>query len=179
MAQISTNETKPGMKIELDGNPYLVISNQFVKPGKGQAFNKIKLKNILNKKVLEKTYKSGDKLIDYRYLFHKDLRIWDANNGILIDSFYYDKQFNNIDINNNDGNLLVNNSGGYIMIINPETGEIIRSVYHRLINNVKFSADGSLILASEDTGRVCVIDYNTFEYKFCFDIPLEGQEEIY
>ena len=62
MSQLSTNEIKPGMKIELDNNPYLVITNQFVKPGKGQAFNKIKLKNIISGKVFEKTYKSGDKL---------------------------------------------------------------------------------------------------------------------
>ena len=62
MAQASTNEIKPGMKIEIEGDPYFVVSNQFVKPGKGQAFNRIKLKNIITGRVLEKTYKSGDKL---------------------------------------------------------------------------------------------------------------------
>lgn len=62
MAQISTNEIKPGMKIELDRDPYLIVSNQFVKPGKGQAFNRIRIKNIITKKVIEKTYKSGEKL---------------------------------------------------------------------------------------------------------------------
>ncbi len=62
MAQASTNEIKPGMKVEVDREPYLVIANEFVKPGKGQAFNRIKLKNILTGKVLERTFKSGDKL---------------------------------------------------------------------------------------------------------------------
>jgi elongation factor P len=62
MPQASTNEIKPGMKLEIDNEPYLVVSNQFVKPGKGQAFNRIRVKNILSGKVVEKTFKSGDKI---------------------------------------------------------------------------------------------------------------------
>lgn len=62
MPQLTTNDLKPGMKVEMDNEPYLVVSNQFVKPGKGQAFNRIKLKNLKNQRVVEKTYKSGDKL---------------------------------------------------------------------------------------------------------------------
>jgi len=61
MAQVSTNEVKPGMKIEMENEPYVVVSNQFVKPGKGQAFNRIRLKHIVSGKVVEKTYKSGEK----------------------------------------------------------------------------------------------------------------------
>ena len=62
MAQVSTNDTRAGMKVEINNEPYLVVSNDFVKPGKGQAFNRIKLKNIISGRVMEKTYKSGDKL---------------------------------------------------------------------------------------------------------------------
>ena len=61
MVQASTNEIKPGMKVEIDKEPYLVINNEFVKPGKGQAFNRIKLKNIKTARMMEKTYKSGEK----------------------------------------------------------------------------------------------------------------------
>lgn len=61
MAQVSTNDLKPGFKVEVEKEPYYVISNEFVKPGKGQAFNRIRLKNIINGKVIEKTYKSGEK----------------------------------------------------------------------------------------------------------------------
>jgi elongation factor P len=50
------------MKVEVDREPYLVIANEFVKPGKGQAFNRIKLKNMVNGRVVERTYKSGEKL---------------------------------------------------------------------------------------------------------------------
>lgn len=60
--QASTNEIKPGFKVEVDGQPYVVIINDFVKPGKGQAINRIKIKHLLTGRVIERTYKSGDKL---------------------------------------------------------------------------------------------------------------------
>src|SRR3990167_3697120 len=62
MSSVTTNELRVGMKIEVDKEPYLVLINEFVKPGKGQAFNRIKMKNMINGRVVEKTYKSGDKL---------------------------------------------------------------------------------------------------------------------
>jgi elongation factor P len=61
MTELSTNEIKPSMKVEVDNEPYVVISNQFVKPGKGQAFNRIRIKNLINGKTIEKTYKSMEK----------------------------------------------------------------------------------------------------------------------
>ena len=62
MGQISTNEVKAGMKVEVDNQPYSIVSNEYVKPGKGQAFNRIKIKHLKSGRVVEKTYKSGDKL---------------------------------------------------------------------------------------------------------------------
>jgi len=62
MGQISTGDLRGGMKVEVDKEPYLVVSNEFVKPGKGQAFNRIKIKHMKSGRVVEKTYKSGDKL---------------------------------------------------------------------------------------------------------------------
>jgi elongation factor P len=62
MTEISTNEFKPGVKLLLDGQPCSIIENEFVKPGKGQAFNRVKLRNLLSGRVLEKTFKSGDTL---------------------------------------------------------------------------------------------------------------------
>ena len=51
-----------GMKVELDGQPYVIVSNEFVKPGKGQAFNRIKVKHLMTGRVIERVLKSGDKL---------------------------------------------------------------------------------------------------------------------
>ena len=62
MATYSTNEFKGGLKIILDGDPYVIVENEFVKPGKGQAFNRVKVKNLLNNKIVEKTFKSGEKV---------------------------------------------------------------------------------------------------------------------
>ncbi len=60
MATYSTNEFKGGLKIILDGDPCSIIENEFVKPGKGQAFNRVRIRNLKNGKVLEKTFKSGE-----------------------------------------------------------------------------------------------------------------------
>jgi len=62
MAQVSTNEIRGGMKVELEGQPYTVVSNEYVKPGKGQAFNRIRLKHLITNRVIERTLKSGEKV---------------------------------------------------------------------------------------------------------------------
>jgi elongation factor P len=58
---ISMNELKKGLKIELDGTPYKIVEYQHVKPGKGAAFVRCKIKSFLNGKVIEKTFHAGDK----------------------------------------------------------------------------------------------------------------------
>jgi elongation factor P len=60
MASYSTNEFRGGLKIMLDGEPYSIVENQFVKPGKGQAFNRVKVRNLKNGRVIERTFKSGE-----------------------------------------------------------------------------------------------------------------------
>ena len=60
MASYSTNEFKAGLKIILDGEPCNIIENELVKPGKGQAFNRVKIRKLVSGKVLEKTFKSGE-----------------------------------------------------------------------------------------------------------------------
>lgn len=60
MATYSTNEFRSGLKIMLDGEPCSILENEFVKPGKGQAFNRVKVRRLLNGKVLERTFKSGE-----------------------------------------------------------------------------------------------------------------------
>ena len=73
----STSEFKPGLKVLIDDDPCTIIENEFVKPGKGQAFNRIKIRNLKTGRVLEKTYKSGDSLepadvvdIEMQYLYN-------------------------------------------------------------------------------------------------------------
>jgi len=60
MATISTNQFRPGVKILVEGDPCNIIENEFVKPGKGQAFNRVKYRNLLTGRVNEKNIRSGD-----------------------------------------------------------------------------------------------------------------------
>ena len=55
----STSNIKNGLKVLIDGEPCIIIENEFEKPGKGQAFTRVKLKHCLTGKVLDRTYKSG------------------------------------------------------------------------------------------------------------------------
>ena len=58
----ATNQFRKGLKVELDGVPFEIIDFQHVSPGKGRAFTRTKLKNMLNHNILERTITSGDKL---------------------------------------------------------------------------------------------------------------------
>lgn len=62
MGSYSTNELKNGIKVLLDNVPHIILENEYVKPGKGQAFNRLKLRNLKTGKVLERTLKSGDSM---------------------------------------------------------------------------------------------------------------------
>ncbi len=60
MASYSTNEFRSGLRILIDGNPCVIVENEFVKPGKGQAFNRVRIKNLKTGKTVDKTFKSGE-----------------------------------------------------------------------------------------------------------------------
>jgi elongation factor P len=62
MSSYSTSEIRSGMKVILDGDPFAIVDNEFVKPGKGQAFNRIKIRNLKTGRTIERTFKSGDML---------------------------------------------------------------------------------------------------------------------
>lgn len=92
MPQISTSDLRVGMKAEMEKEPYLVISNEFVKPGKGQSFNRIKLKNMVSGRVVEKTFKSGEKLdladieeSEMRYVYR------DGEDAVFMDEKTFDQ----------------------------------------------------------------------------------------
>ncbi len=60
MASYSTNEFRSGLRILIDGDPCIIVENEFVKPGKGQAFNRVRIKNLKTDRTVEKTFKSGE-----------------------------------------------------------------------------------------------------------------------
>jgi elongation factor P len=76
MASYSTNEFRGGLKIILDNDPYTIVENEFVKPGKGQAFSRVKVRNLKTGRVVDKTFKSGESVeaadvidLDMDYLY--------------------------------------------------------------------------------------------------------------
>jgi elongation factor P len=60
MASYSTNEFRSGLKILIDNDPCIIVENEFVKPGKGQAFNRVRIRNLKTGKTVDKTFKSGE-----------------------------------------------------------------------------------------------------------------------
>lgn len=56
----TTTDIRKGLKLQIDGVPYHVVEHQFVKPGKGQAFTRARIKNLTNGNVIERTWKSGE-----------------------------------------------------------------------------------------------------------------------
>jgi elongation factor P len=60
MSTYNTNDFRSGLKLLIDGDPYTIVENDIVKPGKGQAFNRIKIRNLKTGRVVDRTYKSGE-----------------------------------------------------------------------------------------------------------------------
>ena len=78
MASYNTSDFRKGLKIQIDGDPYLMVECNFVKPGKGQALYKCRMKNLIRGTTLDRTYKSGDSLdaaditeIEGQYLYRQ------------------------------------------------------------------------------------------------------------
>ena len=78
MATYNTSDFRKGLKVQIDGEPYQMIEMNFVKPGKGNALYKCKLRNLLRGTVLDRTYKGGDSLesadvetVEVQYLYRQ------------------------------------------------------------------------------------------------------------
>ncbi len=76
MASYSTSEFRSGLRIIIDSHPCIIVENEFVKPGKGQAFNRVRIRNLKTGKTVDKTFKSGENVeaadvmdTDMQYLY--------------------------------------------------------------------------------------------------------------
>ncbi len=98
MATYSTSDFRSGLKIMLDNEPCAIIENEFVKPGKGQAFNRVRIRRLLSGKVLEKTFKSGESVeaadvmdTDLAYLYN-DGEFWHFMNNDTFEQIAADEK---------------------------------------------------------------------------------------
>ncbi|MFA5535561.1 MAG: elongation factor P [Bacillota bacterium] len=89
---ISTNDFKTGLTIELDGDVYTVVDFQHVKPGKGAAFVRSKIKNRRTGAVLEKTFRAGEKVLR-AHIERKEMQYlyFDSENYIFMDTENYEQ----------------------------------------------------------------------------------------
>jgi elongation factor P len=98
MANYSTNEFRSGLKILIDNDPCIIVENEFVKPGKGQAFNRVRIKNLKTGKTVDKTFKSGESveaadLVDteMQYLY-SDGEFWHFMNPTSFEQYAADEK---------------------------------------------------------------------------------------
>ena len=89
---LDTSQFKNGLKLEIDGQPFTITYFQHVKPGKGGAFVRTKIKNLLNGRTIDRTFRSGEKCQEadieerrMQYLYH------DGENMIFMDTASYDQ----------------------------------------------------------------------------------------
>ena len=94
MAVYDTTSFRKNLKIEMDGDPWVIVETTHVKPGKGVAFAKTRIKNLITGRVLEKNFRSGDKVgvpdlneRDMEYLY------FDGDRYVFMDTDNYEQVF--------------------------------------------------------------------------------------
>ena len=92
MASYNTSDFRKGLKVQINGEPYLMVECNFVKPGKGQAMYKCKLKHLIKQTVLDRTYRSGETIdaadvteIESQYLYRQ------GENYVFMDTTSYEQ----------------------------------------------------------------------------------------
>ena len=91
---LESGDLRKGLKIELDGDPYVIVQFAFVKPGKGKAFYKCKLKNMLTGAQFDRTFRSGEKFKEANLEEHEMEYLYSDNNGYcFMNTSTYDQEF--------------------------------------------------------------------------------------
>ena len=90
--QVNTNQFKNGMHIEIDGSPWRIVEFQHVKPGKGGAFVRTKLKNLDSGSVVDKTFRAGEKFPRVHTEVKNAQYLYDAGEDVVfMDGHTYDQ----------------------------------------------------------------------------------------
>ncbi|WP_136795523.1 MULTISPECIES: elongation factor P [Desulfosediminicola] len=107
---LSASDLRKGLKLQIDGNPYIITDFEFSKPGKGQALYRCRMKNMINGNQFSKTYRSGDKFekanLEERkmqYLYHQDEEYH------FMDTQNYDQLFLTVEQLGDNVNFLMDN----------------------------------------------------------------------
>jgi elongation factor P len=105
-----TSDIRKGLKFQIDGDPYIVVDFQFVKPGKGTAFTKTRIKNLMTGAVLDKTFRSNERLepanIEERqmqFLYHE------GDNFCFMDNTSFEQVYVPADVVDEASKFLIDN----------------------------------------------------------------------
>jgi len=102
---------RKGLKIEIDGDPYIIVQFEFVKPGKGQALYKCKLKNMLTGSQFGKTFRSGEKFKESNLEEHEmEFLYVDGNQYCFMNTSTWDQEFLSEDQLGENRSLLTENT---------------------------------------------------------------------
>lgn len=108
---LESGDLRKGLKIEIDGDPYIIVQFEFVKPGKGQALYKCKLKNMLTGAQFDKTFRSGEKFKEAGLEEHEmEYLYYDGESYCFMNKTNYEQEFMNADQVGDAKNFLKENT---------------------------------------------------------------------
>jgi elongation factor P len=123
--QISTNQFKNGTHIEVDGQVFRILEFQHVKPGKGGAFMRTKLKNVSNGAVLDKTFRAGEKFRSVRTESRKMQYLYDqGDEAVLMDLNDYDQMALPRSLVGESLDLMVPNDEVLVLFVDEQPSDI-------------------------------------------------------
>ena len=121
----STTDFRKGLKIEIDGTPFEIIEFQHFKPGKGGAMVRTKLRNILNGRVLDNTFRSGEKVErpnlesrDMQFLYHEGEQL------VVMDMTTYDQMHMDAEATDGKANYLKDGQECRVLLYNEKPLDI-------------------------------------------------------
>lgn len=121
----STTDFRKGLKIEIDGTPFEIIEFQHFKPGKGGAMVRTKLRNILNGRVLDNTFRSGEKVErpnlesrDMQFLYHEGEQL------VFMDMTTYDQMHMDAEVTDGKANYLKDGQECRVLLYNEKPLDI-------------------------------------------------------
>jgi len=177
-----TSDIRKGLRIEMDGEPFIVIEFQFVKPGKGTAFTRTKVRNLLNGAVIDRTFKSGEKLKpadteerpmqylysdgDYHFLDSSSFEQISLGNDIVGDNINYLTENMNVEVSFFKGRAISLSLPNFVVLEVTETtpgerGNTVTGALKPALLTTGFSLNVPLFINEGDHLKV---DTRTGEY---------------
>ena len=146
----STTDFRKGLKIEIDGTPFEIIEFQHFKPGKGGAMVRTKLRNILNGRVLDNTFRSGEKVErpnlesrDMQFLYHEGEQL------VFMDMTTYDQMHMDAEATDGKANYLKDGQECRVLLYNEKPLDIeIPKGRLTVVTGVSGSGKSPLVLES-------------------------------